>query len=135
MHFDAHPDTIDNIDGHRINPATPFRRSVEEGITDPKRHVMIGIRGTTYETEPFDWAEAQGMTILTVDDVEEMGAKGVVVKIRELMGDAPVYVTYDLDGTRPPRREPTAPSRAVSACVTARPSYAVYAVSILSVAM
>ena len=101
VHFDAHPDTIDNIDGHRINPATPFRRSVEEGITDPKRHVMIGIRGTTYETEPFDWAEAQGMTILTVDDVEKMGAKGVVAKIRELMGDAPVYVTYDLDGMDP----------------------------------
>ena len=101
VHFDAHPDTIDNIDGHRINPATPFRRSVEEGITDPKRHVMIGIRGTIYDTEAFDWALAQGMTILTVDDVEEMGAKAVVAKIRELMGSRPVYVTYDLDGMDP----------------------------------
>ena len=101
VHFDAHPDTIDNIDGHKINPGTPFRRSVEEGITDPKRHVMIGIRGTMYDTEAFDWARAQGMTILTPDDVEEMSAKGVVGKIRDLMGDRPVYVTYDLDGMDP----------------------------------
>jgi guanidinopropionase len=101
IHFDAHPDTIDHIDGHRINPATPFRRSVEEGLTDPTRHVMIGIRGTMYDTEAFDWARAQGMTILTVDAVEEVGAKGVVARIRELMGDRPVYVTYDLDGMDP----------------------------------
>ncbi len=101
VHFDAHPDTIDNIDGHKINPGTPFRRSVEEGLSDPKRHVMIGIRGTTYGSEPFDWAEEQGMTILTIDDVEEIGAKAVVSKIRDLMGDSPVYITYDLDGMDP----------------------------------
>jgi len=98
VHFDAHPDTIDHIDGQKINVATVFRRSVEEGLTDPKRHVMIGIRGTMYDSEPFDWARAQGMTVLTIDDVEEMGARGVVRKIHDVMGDRPVYVTFDLDG-------------------------------------
>ena len=98
VHFDAHPDTIDHIDGQKINVGTVFRRSVEEGLTDPKRHVMIGIRGTMYDPEPFDWARDQGMTILTIDDVEEMSAKGVVRKVHEIMGDRPVYVSFDLDG-------------------------------------
>ena len=98
IHFDAHPDTIDNIDGHKINVATVFRRSVEEKLTDPKRHVMIGIRGTMYETEAFDWARNQGMTIITMDDVEELGPKGIVATIRKVMGNNPTYLTFDLDG-------------------------------------
>lgn len=97
VHFDAHPDTIDHIDGQRINVGTVFRRSVEEGLTDPKRHVMIGIRGTMYDMEAFDWARDQGMTILTIDEVEDMGAKAVAEKIHEVMGDRPVYVTFDFD--------------------------------------
>ena len=101
VHIDAHPDTIDEIDGNRINTGTPFRRSVEEGLTDPTRHVMIGIRGTMYSTEEFDWALEQGMTIIGMDELEEMTAKGVVAKIREVMGDRPVYVTIDLDGLDP----------------------------------
>ncbi len=101
VHFDAHPDTIDHIDGHRINPATPFRRSVEEGLTDPERHIMLGIRGTMYDTEAFEWARDQGMTVLTIDDMEEMGTKAIIAKTHALMGDAPVYVSYDLDGMDP----------------------------------
>lgn len=101
VHFDAHPDTMDELDGNRINTGTPFRRSVEEGLTDPTRHVMIGIRGTMYDSEAFEWARAQGMTILGMDDIEELSAKGVVAKIRELMGNRPVYVSIDLDGLDP----------------------------------
>jgi agmatinase len=98
VHFDAHPDTIDNIDGHKINVATVFRRSVEENLTDPERHVMIGIRGTMYDMEAFEWARDQGMTILTMDDVEELGPKGVIATIHKVVGKAPIYVSFDLDG-------------------------------------
>jgi guanidinopropionase len=101
VHFDAHPDTIYEMDGNFINTGTPFRRSVEEGLTDPKRHVMIGIRGTMYDTEAFDWARDQGMTIIGMDELEEMTAKGVVAKIKDVMGDGLVYVTVDLDGLDP----------------------------------
>ena len=101
VHFDAHPDTYDLIEGTTINYATPFRRSAEEGLTDPKRHVMIGIRGMISTREPYDWARDQGVTILTPDDVVDMGAAAVAAKVREVVGEGPVYVTYDLDGLDP----------------------------------
>lgn len=101
VHIDAHPDTIYEMDGNLINSATPFRRSVEEGLTDPRRHVMIGIRGTMYDTEAYDWARDQGMTIIGMDELEDMTAKGVAAKIRDVMGDGLVYVSLDLDGLDP----------------------------------
>ncbi len=51
VHFDAHPDTHDAIFGTKINHATPFRRAIEEGLVDPKRHIIIGIRGTSRPTD------------------------------------------------------------------------------------
>ena len=101
VHFDAHPDTYDVVDGSALNYATPFRRSVDEGLTDPKRHIMIGIRGMMSTSQPYDWARDNGVTVLTPDDVEDLGAKRVIQKIREVVGDGPTYVTYDLDGLDP----------------------------------
>ena len=101
VHFDAHPDTHDVIDDSRVNYATPFRRSAEEGLTDPARHVMIGIRGMAGSMAPFEWAREHGVTIFTPDDVADLGPVAIGERIHEIMGDAPVYVTYDLDGLDP----------------------------------
>lgn len=101
VHFDAHPDTYDIVDESSLNYATPFRRSADEGLTDPSRHIMIGIRGMMSTPAPYEWARDSGVTILTADDVEDLGARGVIAKIREVVGDGPVYVTFDLDGLDP----------------------------------
>ena len=39
VHFDAHPDTHDELFGTKLNHATPFRRAIEEGLVDPARHI------------------------------------------------------------------------------------------------
>ena len=97
VHFDAHPDTIDDmVDYSRYAPGTPFRRSFEEGLTLLDKHVMIGIRGTVYGEE-VAFAREGGVTIIGMDELDEMRPKGVAQKIREIMGDMPVYVTFDLD--------------------------------------
>ena len=102
VHFDAHPDTMDELAESRYNHATPFRRAVEEGLEDPTRHVMIGIRGTwSNDYEAFDWAEAQGMTILWIDDCFALGPEGVAAKVREVIGDHPTYLSLDVDGVDP----------------------------------
>ena len=102
VHFDAHPDTFDDVFGHRYNHATPFRRAIEERLEDPKRHVMIGLRGTTiYPAEHFDWAEAQGITMLGAEACFEMGARKIAELCRETVGNRPVYVTIDVDGLDP----------------------------------
>ena len=102
VHFDAHPDTFDEAYGNRYNHATPFRRSVEEGLEDAVRHVIIGVRGTTAaDPEHFRWARQQGMTLLGMDECADLGAAGIVQLCREKIGNRPVYVTLDVDGLDP----------------------------------
>lgn len=108
VHFDAHPDTWDTFSDDfsgRYNSGTPFRRAFEEGLTDPSKHIMIGIRGTMINTpeflEGYEWAEQQGMTVLWMDECFELGAKGILEKIRNVIGDLPFYLSIDIDGIDP----------------------------------
>ncbi len=69
IHFDAHSDTNDTYFGD--NPythGTPFRRAIEEGVLDPKRVVQIGIRGSIYDPGEHDWARAQGIRIIYMEE-------------------------------------------------------------------
>ena len=66
--FDSHTDTYDTyFGGHKYTHGTPFRRAIEENLVDPKKYVMLGIRGSTYEPDDLTWAIEQGITILTID--------------------------------------------------------------------
>ncbi len=96
IHFDAHPDTYDEVDGNRYNCGTGFRRAIEEGLIDPKRYVMIGIR-VMYDIADLIWAEDQGITVITDDDIPELGRKGVIEKARAVVGDGPTFVSFDID--------------------------------------
>lgn len=102
IHFDAHPDTMHSVGGNLYNHATPFRRSVEESLEDPSRHIMVGIRGTlSSSTEPLDWARDVGMTILTIDDCYDLGPLGVAEAIKQVVGNHPTYISLDVDGIDP----------------------------------
>ena len=101
IHFDAHGDTLDELVGSKINHGTPFRRAVEEGIIDPKRMVQIGLRGTRYGQDDIQFGYDVGMRVITMDDYEEMGRKAVIAEARRVVGDGPVYITFDMDGLDP----------------------------------
>lgn len=102
IHFDAHPDTHDVLFGTKLNHATPFRRAVEEGLVDPKRHIIIGIRGTARPTDAaMDWAREVGITLIDIDMYFEMGPEAVIKKAREVVGTGPTYITIDIDGLDP----------------------------------
>ncbi|RWG76494.1 MAG: hypothetical protein EOQ69_31670 [Mesorhizobium sp.] len=96
IHFDAHPDMEDEVCGSRINCATGFRRAIEEGLIDPKRYIMIGIR-VMRSIESLDWARAQGVTVLTDDDCAALGRQGVITRIREVVGEEPTFLSFDID--------------------------------------
>ena len=101
IHFDAHADTLDELLGHRINHATPFRRAVEEGLIDPKRTVQVGLRGTRYGEDDIQYGYDAGMRIITMDDFDDMGRKQVIAEIRRVVGDEPAFLTFDIDGLDP----------------------------------
>ncbi len=102
IHFDAHSDTNDTYFGD--NPythGTPFRRAIEEGLLDPKRIVQIGIRGSVYEPGEHDWARAQGVRVIYMEEFVERGAVAVMEEARSIVGSAPAYVSFDIDSIDP----------------------------------
>lgn len=102
IHFDAHSDTNDTYFGD--NPythGTPFRRAIEEGLLDPQRMVQIGIRGSIYDPGEHDWARAQGVRIIYMEEFVERGAMDVMAEARGIVGDRPTYVTFDIDSIDP----------------------------------
>ncbi|MEL6599294.1 MAG: agmatinase [Pseudomonadota bacterium] len=98
VHFDAHTDLYDSyFGGFRYTHGTPFRRAIEEGLLDPKRVVQIGIRGTQYDGEDIAWGRAQGVTIIMVEEMFDLGPQAVMAKARDVVGDQPTYLSFDID--------------------------------------
>lgn len=102
LHFDAHSDTNDTyFGGNRFTHGTPFRRAIEEGVLDPKRVVQIGIRGSVYEPGEHDWAKAQGIRIIYMEEFVARGPAAVIAEALEIVGQAPTYITFDIDSIDP----------------------------------
>lgn len=102
IQFDSHTDLNDVYFGtSRYNHGTPFRRAVEEGLINPKRYVLIGIRGTAYGREDWDFAASVGIRIIPIAEFHARGPEDVMAEVREIVGPGPVYVTYDIDFVDP----------------------------------
>ncbi|SMO74257.1 agmatinase [Ruegeria faecimaris] len=102
IQFDSHTDLFDSyFGGYKYTHGTPFRRAVEEGLVDPKRFVQVGIRGTAYNTEDIDWAEAQGIRIIRIEELFDRGIDDVMAEVREIVGTGQTYCTYDIDFVDP----------------------------------
>jgi guanidinopropionase len=98
IHFDAHSDTNDRYFGD--NPythGTPFRRAVEEGLLDPKRIVQIGIRGSIYDPSDYDFAKANGIRIIFIEEFARRGPEDVMAEARKIVGNDPIYLSFDID--------------------------------------
>jgi guanidinopropionase len=102
VHFDSHTDLFHSyFDGTMYTHGTPFRRAVEEGLLDPKRVVMIGIRGTAYDSEDRDFADSVGIRVIPIEDFHARGVDDVMVEAREIAGQGATYVSFDIDFVDP----------------------------------
>ena len=100
--FDSHTDLFHSyFGGTMYTHGTPFRRAVEEGLLDPRRVVMIGLRGTMYDTEDRDFAKANGIRLILIEELHARGVADVMAEAREIAGDGPTYVSYDIDFVDP----------------------------------
>jgi len=101
VHVDAHADINDDMFGEKIAHGTPFRRAVEEGLLDCRRVVQIGLRGTGYAAEDFDWPRQQGFRVVQAEECWYRSLAPLMAEVREQMGHGPVYLTFDIDGLDP----------------------------------
>ncbi len=99
IHIDAHCDTGGEYDGSKFHHGGPFRNAVLDGVLDPQRSIQIGIRGSSEYL--WEFSKDSGMTVIHIEDFVRMGSEAVIAKAREVVGDGPVYVTFDIDGLDP----------------------------------
>lgn len=98
IHFDSHTDLFHSyFGGFKYTHGTPFRRAVEEGLLDPKRVCMIGIRGPAYDFEDRDFADAVGIRVIPIEEFHARGVQDVMAEAHEIAGSGETYVSYDID--------------------------------------
>ncbi len=89
LHFDAHCDTWPDDDPQSMNHGTMFYKAINEGLIDPKTSAQVGIR---------TWnSDFMNMNMLFAPWVNENGAEATANRIKEIVGDNPVYLTFDID--------------------------------------
>ncbi len=99
-HFDAHIDTWPTSFGQVLGHGSVFYRAIEEGLVDPAKMIQIGIRSPV-DPEIWDWTIGKGVTILDAQTVHTRGPAFVAAEIRRVLGDAPAYLSFDIDALDP----------------------------------
>jgi len=97
VHFDAHLDTWDTYFGAPYTHGTPFRRAAEEGLFLDHASMHVGIRGPLYSRDDLKRDAELGFKVLHCDEFEDLGVDGVVQRIRDRVGDNPLYLSIDID--------------------------------------
>ena len=102
VQFDAHIDTWGDYFGGKYFHGSPFRRAIEERIIAPAQYVQVGIRGPMYgEDEDFKYQREQGVTTIDIGMVTRDGPAPTIGRVREIVGDRALYVTFDIDSVDP----------------------------------
>ena len=95
--LDAHADTWDAYYGERFFHGTPFRRALEEGLVDPHRSLLAGMRGPLYAAADLDEPRGWGFEIVTGDELRAWSPERYGARVRERLGDGPAYLSFDID--------------------------------------
>ena len=101
IHVDAHADTNDEMFGEAIAHGTPFRRAFEDGLLINDKVFQIGLRGTGYSPEDFNWGCERSFRVIQAEECWHKSMTPLMNEIRAAIGDAPVYLTYDIDSLDP----------------------------------
>jgi agmatinase len=93
LQFDAHTDTWVDDDLARVDHGTMFYKAVKAGIVDPRRSVQVGIRTTNDDT--------LGVHVIDAAEIHEIGPIQTAHRIRDILSDHPVYLSFDIDALDP----------------------------------
>ena len=99
--IDAHADTWDQYYGERYFHGTPFRRAVEEGLIDPARSLLAGMRGALYAGADLDEPRSWGFEIVSCDELRTWTPEAYGTRVRERLGNGPAYLSFDIDALDP----------------------------------
>ena len=101
LHIDAHADINSHMFGEEIAHGTPFRRAFEEELLNADQVFQIGLRGTGYTAEDFDWASERGFQVVQAEQLWHQSAAPLMDHIRQQIGARSVYLSFDIDSLDP----------------------------------
>ncbi len=99
IHFDAHCDTWTDHFGEPGGHGTWTREVIEEGLVDPQKTVQIGIRSSG-ERASREYVADHGGLIFTgraLRGLDGVALDPVLRAIRGRIGEAPCYISFDID--------------------------------------
>jgi agmatinase len=95
--LDAHADTWDQYYGERYFHGTPFRRAIEEGLLDPSRSLLAGMRGPLYAPADLEAPLELGFEVIPGPELVKLSPEEYGARVRERLGSGPVYLSFDID--------------------------------------
>ena len=101
IHIDAHCDTAGEYEHAKFQHGSPFRWTVLDGVMDPEKTIQIGIRGARSDADYNDFSHESGMRVIYIEEFYDMGVPAVIAEARRVVGDGPVYISFDVDGLDP----------------------------------
>jgi agmatinase len=95
--LDAHADVWDVYCGERYYHGSPFRRALEEGLLDPSRSLLAGMRGSVYGPEDAGMPRDLGFEVIAGDELVTLGYEEYGERVRRRVGDGPLFFSFDVD--------------------------------------
>lgn len=97
VHFDTHTDTGEEVFGVELSHGTPMFRLVRDGHVDPARYVQLGLRGYWPGERELGWQREHGITSFSMHELRERGIRALVEETVAVVGDAPTFLSVDVD--------------------------------------
>jgi agmatinase len=97
LHIDSHTDAYLPDERHPFDASTQFTHAALEQRIKTSASFHVGLRGTSTLQNGRNYARELGFNLVTMEALVMRGFTEVVAEIREAVGDAPVYLSWDMD--------------------------------------
>jgi agmatinase len=101
VQLDAHHDLWDVYFGQKLFHGSVVRRAIEEGLIDPGRSVQAGMRGSLNAASEADLPREFGVDGIPYEELAALGPAGFSNRVRERVGAAPCFLSFDIDFVDP----------------------------------
>lgn len=100
VQFDAHLDMRADNFGQPYAHGSVFFHAIKEGLVEPRNLIQIAVRAPVARAV-HDFTLGKGVTIIPAQEVHEAGPAQIAQRIREAVGERPVYLSFDVDALDP----------------------------------
>ena len=95
--LDAHADVWDTYVGERYYHGSPFRRALEEGLLDPSRSLLAGMRGPVYGPDDAAMPSELGFEAIPCEELVALTPAAYGARARARVGEGPLFLSFDVD--------------------------------------